>query len=209
MTSPYSGPSPLPAGGSGADGGQGGGGGGSGSSTSRGLQPIRDVNGAYQLLKAAFEKWPNCATRFGGQASVLLWAARMTFVDGRGPGYMNRAGDPRNNMSFNQYHAQQLSTQATTLLDRFGRASMVVVLWSDFWGPSNLATGAYARKTEEQMLTLVHELIHSKFNMLQHTEIARRFGIPGWEFISDNVASQGICIGLDGVDRREGISKCH
>ena len=179
MTSPYSGPSPLPAGGSGADGGQGGGGGGSGSGTSLGQQPIRDVNGAYQLLKAAFTKWPNCAALFGGQYAVNAYAAGMTFVDGRRPGDMNMAGDRNNNQAFATYHARYPSVRATTLLGRNGAASKTVVLWSDFFGPPNLSVALHSRMAEEQMQTLIHEFIHSRFNLTSdyHWDVVARFSI--------------------------------
>jgi RHS repeat-associated protein len=147
--------------------------GGGGGGPSR--QPI-PVKAANTELKDAFARLKNCAKIFGGVGRVDSYVDQMKFLDGAGPGSMGLAGDQGNSASFAQYHANYPSVVATTLLTSAGKASNIVVLWADFFG--NVA-GGHPTSTDDQQGTLIHEFIHSYFNLTDpsHSDVVDKFHI--------------------------------
>ena len=71
--------------------------------------------------------------------------------------------------TFAQYHSDWPSAVATTLLNRGNRASSSVVLWADF----------FSETEGEQQISLVHEFLHSFFNLgaPDHSDVIKKFGI--------------------------------
>jgi len=70
--------------------------------------------------------------------------------------------------SFAQYfYNSSYGPNATTLLNAQGTASGIVVLWSNF----------YAETAAGQIVTLIHELIHSMTGLVGHDAIVQKFGI--------------------------------
>jgi len=105
---------------------------------------------------------------FGGTSKVDTYASNMVFFNGTGPGAMNLGGQS-NNQTFAQYQQAHPSTDATTLLNSQNQASEDVVLWADF----------YAETPSQQSVSLIHEFIHSYFDLTDpdHSDIISQFGI--------------------------------
>ena len=139
-----------------------------------GLPSILRAQDARQGTKDAFDRFSNCEKLFGGKAKVDAYVDKMTFLDGRGPGKIS-AGGGADTSSFADYHASHLDNWANTLTDQKGSVSKKVVLWHNFFG--NVA-GGYPTNLLDQEVTLVHEFIHSFFNIVgSDTGITGKFGI--------------------------------
>ena len=147
----------------------GAGGGGIPAGVQVGAAPAAPLTGVGEELKGAFSTLTNCANVFGGLTKVDNAAQSMVFWDGRQSGNMALAGDLTNTQSFATYHAQYPSATATTLLNIYGQASNSVVLWADF----------FAESQADQNVTLMHEFIHSFFNLTagDHSDIVSKFKI--------------------------------